>query len=183
LSGYDVGIDRFDAGSGRRTAGNSGRAEERAQCSAGSKTGQWRHSFGGQGLAHVAIFRGIRQRRKSNRRMGLRMSPFFRDQVDASRRWPRLSVPTNCRRFFPSWRRTPARTRFWKWCECLIPIWLLFDDLGTQPLVDPTLDRGAVAVLLADRARQLDELLAKAAGALTVTNVVFDVPESVVDWP
>jgi hypothetical protein len=38
-----------------------------------------------------------------------------------------------------------------------------------------------VAVLLADRARQLDELLAKAAGALTVTNVVFDVPESVVD--
>jgi hypothetical protein len=35
--------------------------------------------------------------------------------------------------------------------------------------------------LLVDRALQLDELLPKVAGALTIANLVFDVPEIVVD--
>ncbi len=48
------------------------------------------------------------------------------------------------------------------------------DDLGAQPLVDPSLARGAAVVLLVNRARQLDEPLPKVAGALTVPDPVFD---------
>ncbi len=48
-------------------------------------------------------------------------------------------------------------------------------------LVSRSLDRGAALDLLVDRARKLDEVLAKVAGSLAVADLVFDVPESVVD--
>jgi hypothetical protein len=74
---------------------------------------------------------------------------------------------------------TPARLDFTP--AIGFKVRFLFDDLRSQPLIDPPLHYRATVVFLVDGTHQLDETWIEVRGSLAQLNLILNPPERLVD--